>query len=42
MLGMTVVSGNPPAADEQTALQIWELQAAIAEIDEALRNAPQA
>ena len=42
MPGMTVVSGNPPVADEQTALQIEELQAAIAEIDEALRNAPQA
>ena len=41
MPGMTVISDQPRPIDEQTALQIEELQAAIAEIDEALRNAPQ-
>jgi hypothetical protein len=37
--GMTMISGEPRPIDEQTALQIEELQAAIAEIDEALKGA---
>jgi transposase len=36
--GITLVSDQPRSADEQTALQIEELQAAIAQIDEALNN----
>ena len=36
--GMTMISGGPRPIDEQTALQIEELQAAIAEIDEALKG----
>jgi hypothetical protein len=41
MPGMTVVSGQLSGADEQTELQIEELQAAIAEIDEELKQASQ-
>jgi transposase len=37
--GLTIVSEQPPPTDEQTALQIEELQAAIAEIDEELKGA---
>ena len=37
--GMTMISGEPWQIDEQTSLQIEELQAAIAEIDEALKGA---
>jgi transposase len=37
--GMTIIPGHPRAIDEQTALQIEELQAAIAEIDESLKRA---
>jgi len=33
--GRSIISDQPPLIDEQTALQIEELQAAIAEIDEA-------
>jgi hypothetical protein len=36
---MTMISGDGPPLDEQTALQIEELQAAIAEIDQALAGA---
>jgi hypothetical protein len=36
--GTTFVSGETPAVDEQTDLQIEELEAAIAQIDEALKN----
>jgi hypothetical protein len=39
MPGMTVVPGQLSATDEQTELQIEELQAAIAEIDEELKRA---
>ncbi len=38
MPGMTIVSDQPPPTNEQTALQIEELQAAIAEIDEDLKG----
>ena len=34
----SIISDQPPLIDEQTALQIEELQAAIAEIDEALKG----
>ena len=37
--GRSLISDQPPPIDEQTALQIEELQAAIAEIDEALKGA---
>jgi len=37
--GRPIISDQPPPIDEQTALQIEELQAAIAEIDEALKGA---
>jgi transposase len=37
--GITMVSDQPPPANEQVALEIEELQAAIAQIDEALKNA---
>ena len=37
--GRSMISDQPPPIDEQTALQIEELQAAIAEIDEALKGA---
>ena len=37
--GRSIISDQPPPLDEQTALQIEELQAAIAEIDEALKGA---
>jgi hypothetical protein len=37
--GRSIISDQPPPTDEQTALQIEELQAAIAEIDEALKGA---
>ena len=37
--GKSIISDQPPLIDEQTALQIEELQAAIAEIDEALKGA---
>ncbi len=36
--GITVVSGRPEAANEQLDLQIEELQAAIAQIDETLKG----
>ena len=36
--GVTFVTGGTPAVDEQTDLQIEELEAAIAQIDEALKN----
>ena len=36
--GRTVVSDQARSIDEQTNLQIEELQAAIAQIDEALKN----
>jgi transposase len=39
MPGVTVVSGQTPVADEQTHLQVEELEAAIAQIDEALKDA---
>ncbi len=42
MPGMTVVPGQLPGTDEQTELQIEELQAAIAEIDEELKQASKA
>jgi hypothetical protein len=42
MPGMTVVPGQLPGIDEQTELQIEELQAAIAEIDEELKQASKA
>ena len=42
MPGMTVVPRPLPAMDEQTELQIEELQAAIAEIDEELDQASKA
>jgi hypothetical protein len=34
--GVTLVSGEPAPADEQIQLQIDEIEAAIAQIDEAL------
>ena len=37
--GRSIIPDQPPPLDEQTALQIEELQAAIAEIDEALKGA---
>jgi hypothetical protein len=37
--GITMVSDQPPPANEQLELEIEELQAAIAQIDEALRSA---
>ncbi len=37
--GITMVSDRPPPANEQLQLEIEELQAVIAQIDEALRNA---
>jgi len=37
--GRSIISDQSPPIDEQTALQIEELQAAIAEIDEALKGA---
>ena len=36
--GRSIISDQPPPIDEQTALQIEELQAAIAQIDEVLNN----
>ncbi len=36
--GVTVVSGQTPPADEHIDLQIEELEAAIAQIDEALKS----
>jgi hypothetical protein len=36
--GVTIVSDGAPMPDEQIDLQIEELQAAIAQIDEALRQ----
>ncbi|HSB59263.1 MAG TPA: hypothetical protein VLD66_06635 [Methyloceanibacter sp.] len=37
--GRSIISGDGRPLDEQTALQIEELQAAIAEIDEELKGA---
>jgi len=42
MPGLTVVPRQLPATDEQTELQIEELQAAIAEIDQELGQASKA
>jgi len=39
--GITMISGQPPPANEQVDLEIEELQAAIAQIDEALKNVPE-
>jgi transposase len=36
--GVTMISGQPPPANEQLDLEIEELQAAIAQIDGALKN----
>lgn len=41
MPGVTIVSDQPPPANEQLDLEIEELQAAIAQIDEQLKNAPE-
>jgi hypothetical protein len=38
--GITIVSGRPPPANEQLDLEIEELQAAIAQLEEALKNVP--
>jgi hypothetical protein len=35
---MSIIPDQPPPIAEQTALQIEELQAAIAQIDEALNH----
>ncbi len=40
--GITIVSGHAASSDEQIDLQIEELQATIAQIDEALKNAKNA
>ena len=36
--GRSIISDQPPLIDEQTVLQIEDLQATIAEIDEALKG----
>jgi hypothetical protein len=41
MPGITIISGQPAPANEQLDLEIEELQAAIAQIDEALKNVPE-
>lgn len=38
--GITMVSDQPAPTDEQIDLQIEDLEAAIAQIDEAIKNAP--
>jgi hypothetical protein len=39
MPGVTLISGEAPPPSEQIELQIEELQAAIAQIDEAIKSA---
>jgi DNA-binding transcriptional MerR regulator len=42
MPGVTLISGEPPPLPEQIELEIEELQAAIAEIDEELKRSSEA
>jgi hypothetical protein len=41
MPGVTLISGEAPPPSEQVELEIDELQAAIAEIDEKLKKHPE-
>jgi hypothetical protein len=41
MPGVTMISDQPPPANEQMDLEIEELQAAIAQMDEALKKVPE-
>jgi hypothetical protein len=41
MPGMTLISGEAPPPPEQIELEIEELQATIAEIDEELKKHPE-